>query len=251
MDPGKNVDEKDRETSTVEVKHKETIDKEPTNEQKSGKTKKTILPVKILIPVAAVVIIIAVFLVLYHPAAKSITTPVSVPYTGVNAFSVGDINSLVGGSWAVYINETANSSVIAANPLSFPPGTLDALLQIFTPVGANISSKSTPEFMAEAMYLNSSSNAASVFSNIETHISAQFSNISTVSLKNMTIGSSKVLFLSGYLNETNSSSNKTSHTLIHFSETYSFNNRTLMINELNNGNFNSSSASSLVSHAFS
>ena len=200
------------------------------------------LPLKIILP--AIVIAIAIVLVLLffvHPAK-----PAAVSYTTVTGFTPSSLSSLMGGNWSMVENVTANSSTVSAHAASFPPGTVAAALQEFIHSNSSAlssNSSNTSVFASEAFYINSSSSADSLFSEVQKLTATEYANNSKVTYNTSTIGNTEFEYVNGRVNATNSS-------LIGVTEIYAVNAKTFMIETMQHGNIGYTTAEKLISYLF-
>jgi hypothetical protein len=218
-------------------------------EQKPKGNRPFKLPIKVIVPaivVIAAVILVSIFLI--HPANKTIA---AVSYTPVNYISNSGIDSIAGGNWSLVNNETVNSTVLNeyAGTGYFPPGTVAAVLQEFAPtseipaIAAN-KTANVSFFETNIYYLNSSSEATSLFSEINSEVGSQYVNDSKIKYNTTSIGNSSMLYINGELNSSNSS-------LENVTELYLINSKSFVVAAMSNGNLDYSQAKSIVNLLFS
>ena len=208
------------------------------------------IPVKIIVPAVIVVIaVIAIAVFLIHPAGK--TTLSTASYAPINYLSNSGLNSVIGGNWSLILNQTANSTVINkyAGTGDFPQGTVAAAIQEFVPyseiskIAANNSSNIS-DFVSTVYYINSSSGASAIFNEIGSITSSEYENDSKVEYNLSTIGNASMLYVSGRLNSSNSSTENAT-------EIYMLKDKSLVIATASNENLDYLQAKNIVNYLFS
>ncbi|MCW1295709.1 MAG: hypothetical protein OH338_01295 [Candidatus Parvarchaeota archaeon] len=209
------------------------------------------IPIKIIVPAVIIivaVIVIAIFLI--HPLGK--TSVSSVGYTPITYLSSPSLNSIIGGNWSLVYNQTANSTVVKAyaGTGQFPAGTVAAAVQEFIPsseiaqISTNKSKNNITTLISTAYYINSSSEASTIFTSAETGIASEYANDSRLKFNTSTIGSSSMIYINGQLNSTNSS-------LENVTELYLLNGKSLVVVSSLNKEIGYKQAKSIVSYMFS
>ncbi|MGC8533862.1 MAG: hypothetical protein ACP5MV_04535 [Candidatus Parvarchaeum sp.] len=238
---------------TVESESKDTANLSGSSaaEQEPKGKKPVKIPVKIIVPaviVIAAVIIIAIFLI--HPSGKAAISSIS--YTPINYISNSALNSMIGGNWSLVYNQTANSTVIKnyQGTGQFPAGTVAAAVQEFIPfsevskITANTSKANLTSFISTVYYINSSSEASSIFTGAEAGITSRYANDSRLKVNTSNIGSSSMIYINGQLNSTNSS-------LENVTDIYLLNGKSLVLVSSFNKNIGYAQAKSIASYLFS
>lgn len=224
---------------------------EDNTKEQHGKSKNPAkIPIKIIVPAVIVIIaVVAVLVFLVHPAIK--TTLNTASYTPINYLSNSGLNSVIGGNWSLILNQTANSTVINkyAGTGDFPQGTVAAAIQEFVPysevskIAANNSSNIS-DFVSTVYYINSSSGASAVFNEISSITSSEYENDSKVEYNLSTIGNASMLYVSGRLNSSNSSTENAT-------EIYMLKDKSLVIASASNENLDYLQAKNIVNYLFS
>ena len=238
-----------------ESKSKNTADSNASDsdaaEKKSQGKNPVKIPIKIIVPAAIVIVaVIAIAVFLIHPSG--ITTVSSVGYTPITYLSSPALNSIMGGNWSLIYNQTANSTEVKAyaGTGQFPAGTVAASFQEFIPsseiaqISTNKSKNNITTLISTAYYINSSSEASTIFTSAETGIASEYANDSRLKFNTSTIGSSSMIYINGQLNSTNSS-------LENVTELYLLNGKSLVVVSSLNKEIGYSQAKSIVSYMFS
>ena len=213
-----------------------------------GNKKSGRIPFMVIMPAVVIVVIVAVLFIFGFHAKSSVP---AVSYTPITSFSSSSLSSIISGNWSLILNETANSTVINkyAGTGNFPQGTVAATIQEFVPysevsdIAAN-NSANISDFVSTVYYLNSSSAASSLLNEIKGVTGSEYSNDSKANYNVSSIGSASMVYISGRLNSSNSSTENAT-------ELYLMSGKTLVIASLSNQNIDYLQAENIVTYLFS